>query len=157
MNRSRYFGEGVLVMILMILILLLMIKESATAQTTDPLTETNYQFMLPLTSEVPSSYFKEQNNQANTDYEDKLKVFVLDESMMVELMKQDEKIAKMMIAAVVRAIGNDVKICEMIKWDLLEANEVTPTVEVGHQANCKMNEAGKTCNCHCKCCKNPKS
>ena len=172
MKHSRYLGEGILVILLMILILLLMIKGTVNAQTIDLLTNTNYMYALPFTSEAPPVSLEGQRRVVKTNFEDNLKIFVLDETMMVEMMKQDEKIATMMIAAVVRAIGYDVKLCEMIRWDIAEADseanvatfeevpKVIPSMPKGdlyRSTNCTIHNKGKTCTCDCKCCKNPKS
>lgn len=172
MKNSRYFGEGILVILLMILILILMIRGSVNAQTPDPLTSSNYMYTLPLTSEVPSEAIENQDKGVKTNIADDLKIFVLDEATMVEMMKQDEKIATMMIAALVRAIGNDVKLCEMIRWDIVEADgdanvttykevpkiiSANPSGEVGNKATCAVNNDEKACTCDCKCCKNSKS
>ncbi len=170
MKRSRFFWEGIFIIILMILVMILMVNGTLSAQIPDSVIQSHPTNVTLPGLDHPYSPVGHTTRSVQSQHKTDLtgsKVFVLDESTMVEMMKQDEKIAILMTAAVVKAIGNDVKLCELIRWDLNEAMEVEglhksdSSIDSELKAATKWmkSENGKTatqkrqkCSCKCACC-----
>lgn len=127
-----------------------MVLGSLKAQTPDPLTETNYMDSvvlpgLPFEDQAMQPRLLEKETRRTADLRN-AKVFVLDEATMIEMMKQDKELARLMTAAVVKAVGNNIRLCEMVGEDFMKANNIQliPSVEsVKSKHECK-------CNCDCR-------